>query len=233
VRLVSWNCAGFYQSKVKGKSEVKAEALARFRADIAIIQECERPPEIEGQGLVATERVVWDGDTKSRGIGVFAAGKYTLQLDERYDPTIRHCAPVRVTGPVCFNLMAIWTKPDREARISYVGQLQRALRHYHDFFNQGNTAVIGDFNANQRWDVGRTIEEQFTTITSRLSTYGLASVYHARLGEQSGLESRNTFYMHRNVNRGHHIDYCFGNRSGGFYEHGSRLTSPMGADGIG
>src|SRR5215470_6057468 len=104
MRLVAWNC--------NMALERKAAALLALRPDIAVVSECARPerflPRTELPGLSAEP--IWIGQNPHKGLAVLAFNGYRLQLAAPFHHTLRHVAPVHVSGPVEFLLLAVWAQ---------------------------------------------------------------------------------------------------------------------------
>jgi hypothetical protein len=104
MKLATWNCEGAYRNK--------AEAIARWMPDIAVIQECESPDRlIFASGVPRPTSQLWFGDLShpSKGLAVFSYTNFQFERIEPYHEEIRYCVPLRVTGEQSFNLLAIWT----------------------------------------------------------------------------------------------------------------------------
>jgi hypothetical protein len=71
-----------------------------------VIQECERPEKLIFPQDFQPASMAWFGDVgAAKGVGVFAFSGLQVQVaGEIYDPTIRYCVPLRVTGPWNFHL---------------------------------------------------------------------------------------------------------------------------------
>jgi hypothetical protein len=80
----------------------KFDAMLRLRPDIAVICECAEPKRLQalagsiGNGV----GTVWVGENCNKGLAVFAFNGYVVHLAAPFQATLRHVAPVRVTGPV-------------------------------------------------------------------------------------------------------------------------------------
>lgn len=65
MKLITWNCNGAFRRKLA--------YLAKFNADILIIQECEDPSQSKDADYRAwAQNYIWVGNSKNRGLGVFA-----------------------------------------------------------------------------------------------------------------------------------------------------------------
>ena len=67
---------------------------------------------------------------------------------------------------------------------------------------------MGDFNSNAIWDREHR-ERNHSVVVQQLMDLGLSSAYHFMNNEMQGEETQKTFYLHRNAEKGYHIDYCF------------------------
>jgi exonuclease III len=71
LKIITWNCNGAFRKKF--------EHLASFDADILLIQECENPLESKDDKYIAwASNYLWFGDTKNKGIGIFAKPAFKL-----------------------------------------------------------------------------------------------------------------------------------------------------------
>ena len=72
IKILTWNCNGTFRKKF--------ESLLKFDADIYVIQECENPKltkDIAYQDFSINH--LWKGDTKNKGVGIFAKSKFVLE----------------------------------------------------------------------------------------------------------------------------------------------------------
>ena len=126
VRLVTWNCCMALHRKF--------DAVLRLKPDIAIICECAEPARLAGfAGMNGFgSDAVWIGHNTHKGLAVFAFNGYTVRLAEPFYPTLRHVAPVRITGPLECNLLAVWAQNGSGGvnRKHQLGPLRRALSKY-------------------------------------------------------------------------------------------------------
>lgn len=82
---------------------------------------------------------VWVGSGRTKGLAIFSYGDYRVTLNRSFDPEIRWAAPVSVTGPTNFFLVAIWNmRPYKD--------VDSALAKYRRLLNRGSAVVAGDFN---------------------------------------------------------------------------------------
>jgi len=192
----------------------KFAALLRLRPDVAIVCECAEPRRLaQGgafEGLSADP--VWIGSNPNKGLAVFTYNGYAARLREPFYPTLRHIAPVHVSGPAAFNLLAVWAQ-NASAGVSrkhQLGPLRRALQKYGDFLTERAAIVAGDFNNNVFWHRPGWRLNHGNAVTA-LAKLGLVSAYHELRGEPQGSESVPTLYWRDRQKDGprYHIDYVF------------------------
>ena len=192
----------------------KVEALLALRPDIAVISECAEPERL--RRLTRSNWIendpVWIGHSATKGLAVFTFNGYRARLSQSYWPNLRYIAPVHISGPVAFNLLAVWAQNASGGimRKHQLGPLRRALSRYRHFLDEGPVALAGDFNSNAIWDKpGWRINHM--TLVEILRKRGLVSVYHAVRGEGHGQETVPTIYWRDRTRDGptYHIDYVF------------------------
>lgn len=209
MRLVAWNCNGGYHRK--------AGAIAALAPDIAVISECAQPMLLAQRGWrdFDPSSVIWVGTNPNKGLAVFAATGWRLSLIDGWAPTLRHIAPVRIEGPNCFNLLAVWAQNASGgiSRKHQLGPLRRALSHYRDFLAAAPSVLAGDFNNNRVWDrPGWRINHM--AMVEKARALRLESAYHYLTGEAEGAETQPTHYWRDRRKDGptYHIDYVFAPR---------------------
>lgn len=111
--------------------------------------------------------------------------------------------PVRVLGPVEFNLLAVWTW----AAPTYLSALTDGIEAYASLF-QSPTVVAGDFNGNPVVDRPRQ-RATWSGAFSRISELGSVSAYHHFTGAPYGAELSATHHHRRNPEHRFHINFCF------------------------
>lgn len=176
----------------------KMDALLSLHPDIAIIPEC------AAQADSPEGCSVWVGSIRFKGLAVLSFGDYRVALDESYDPSIQWAAPVRVTGPNDFFLLAIW------GQRPYGQGVQTAIETYRSQLSAGPSVVAGDFNQNSAWDA-RNRPRNHTNTVEMLGELGLISAYHHYFRRPQGRERHYTHYWRGQPESepGFHIDYCF------------------------
>ena len=200
MKIITWNCQGAYRKK--------AHLIAETKPDIAIIQECEPLEKLSFKpDCPPPFSSYWFGDSK-KGIGVFSYTNYDFQLSQIYDPRIRHCIPLRVSGKHSFNMIATWAMNHPDKQFSYIGQIYLAINQYRSFIQETDTIITGDFNSNVIWDRSAK-PRNMGAVIRELEMGNMTSVYHHYFQEKYGRESKNTLFMYRKKEKGYHIDYCF------------------------
>jgi len=210
MRIVAWNIC---QPRDRERNQA---ALSRLRPDIAVI--AERRRDLEAPAGCS----VWVGEdsNKNKGLAVLSFGDYRATLHPAYDPAIRWAAPVLVTAPHSFFLLAIWTmKPYRRS-------LQDALDRYHELLTDGPAVVAGDLNASSasmfRMRGGARCAAYGDSNRQRdanlyLGDLPLISAYHKFFKEAPGAERQATLHHlfkenKRSIfsqNKIYHYDFCF------------------------
>ena len=191
----------------------KFEALFSLQPDIAIVPECADLPTLQRKAEeLIPDQAVWVGENKNKGLGVFAFNGYEVRLDPSYNTDYRIIAPIRVEGPISFNLLAAWSFNNRGevGRKDQPGPVLRALDGYSDFCTERPLVVAGDFNNHVQWDKPGHANNQ-SNINQALSNRGLVSAYHAILNVEHGNEPKPTHYWRDRKKDGpsYHIDYIF------------------------
>jgi exodeoxyribonuclease-3 len=173
MKIISWNCKMAYRKK--------AELIAKYCPDLVVVPECE----YLGEG---TARKLWFGDNHKKGIGVFSYSDFQLELRKEYDSAFKYVIPILVTGPIDFNLIAVWAMNEvKDVRKRYVGQIYSAMNRYVDLLNTP-TIIIGDFNWNVNWDINPSypLNGKLADVIEILEEHGMRSLYHERYNEDFG-----------------------------------------------
>jgi exodeoxyribonuclease-3 len=206
MRLVAWNCNMALHRKI--------DALLALRPDVAVISECAEPlrlRETSKSSWIETEPV-WFGRNADKGLGVFAFNGYSVEYGQQTLPSLRYILPVRVTGRLRFNLLAVWAQNASAGvtRKRQVGPLRRSLTQYRAFLAEGPSVIAGDWNSNAIWDKpGWRINHMIKV--DMLANMGLVSAYHALSEEAHGQETTPTHYWRDRRKDGptYHIDFIF------------------------
>lgn len=199
VKIVSWNCNGALRNKLA--------AVRPLDADVYIIQECEDPARSDhGDYQAWASNHLWSGDTKNKGIGVFAREGISLQRVHLDPGPLQLFLPCVVADRL--SLLAVWTKQANSPTFRYIGQVWKYLQLHGDFLRATNSALIGDLNSNSVWDVWDRWWNH-SDVVRELQELGLNSAYHYQRGEEQGRELSPTLYLQRNVKKPYHVDYAF------------------------
>jgi exonuclease III len=203
-KILTWNCNGALRKKY--------ESITKFDADIYVIQECEDPNYVKDKGYEDfANNHLWHGDTKYKGIGIFAKANLTLNKldweDIYQDHIVKHFLPCSIDNK--FNLLAVWTHRNNSPNFGYIGQLWKYIQINKS--KMKNTFIVGDLNSNVIWDEWDRWWNH-SDVVKELESLGIESVYHKWTSEEQGKETQPTFYLHRNLNKSYHIDYCFAPR---------------------
>ena len=192
LRIVTWNCNG-------GKFPRKFPELEKLKPDIAVIQEIAEPRE-------QNNHCIWTYDTWApKGVAVCTFNGWTVSPAAKDPAAPGIFLPVRVNGPVTFNLLAVWTM----SKAKYIESLKPALEAYKDFLLSGPSVILGDFNSNTIWDKIHKRFNHTMTVEKLQNEFDLISVYHSFNKEEHGSERTPTFFEHRYQHEPYHIDYCF------------------------
>ena len=202
MKVVTWNCNGAFRKKF--------EHLLDFDADIYIIQECENPAEILHKKYQEwAVNYLWIGDTKNKGLGIFAKTEFELKKlswsNQYGDHFVKHFLPCSVNQD--FDLLAVWTHQNNSPNFGYIGQLWKYIQVNRE--NLKNMIIAGDFNSNSicdEWDRWW----NHSDVVNELKEIGIESLYHRFTGQGQGQETIPTLYFQRKIERPYHIDYVFG-----------------------
>ncbi|WP_162427154.1 endonuclease/exonuclease/phosphatase family protein [Pontibacter pudoricolor] len=202
MKIVTWNCNGAFRNKF--------ENILDFSADLYIIQECENPAEAKHQKYKDwAENYIWIGDTRNKGLAIFAKPEIKLKKldwpDQYQDHSVKHFLPCSINNE--FDLLAVWTHFNNSPNFGYIGQLWKYLQVNKDKLN--TTIVAGDFNSSAIWDQWDRWWNH-SDVVNELEKLGITSLYHKFTGEEQGKETSPTLYFQRKLGRPYHIDYIFG-----------------------
>ena len=183
----------------------KREVLYALKPDVAVVPECSQ----DAAKFCADDgySTCWWGDNRHKGLAVLAAKPWTLKVGNR--PTQRWIAPVSVSGPVRFLLVAVWACRVGDIKeFNYIGQVFEAIKKHHSWFSdEVPTVLCGDFNSNAIFRPRKI--RNHNAVVSLLDQRNIVSAYHAFFGEQHGEEKRPTHYFRFQRTDPFHIDYVF------------------------
>jgi len=199
LKIVTWNCNGALRKKFY--------TLDQFNADIIIVQECENPNGIKHLEYTQwAKNYLWIGDSKNKGIGIFA--RHGIQLEaldwsnQYKDHTVKYFLPCKVNSE--FTLLAVWNHHNNSPNFGYIGQFWKYLQVNRTLFE--NIIIAGDFNSNKIWDQWDRWWNH-TDVFNDLEMLGIHSLYHSFTNEYQGQESIPTFFLQRKIEKPYHIDY--------------------------
>lgn len=205
MKLVVWNCdQGLHR---------KAEVLLGLTPDLAVVPKAARQARTVVQKSSGS---VWVGAEKNKGLGVYGFNGYQLKLHEAYDKQLQWVAPVVVSGPASFLLLATWSlqhwatefHPDQRKR----PQVEVALEVYAEAIKASKLPLVvaGDFNSCLAWDQREKNSRHANTLRA-LAGQGLVSAYHAARGVEQGQEAEPTHYWRERSRSApkYHIDFAF------------------------
>ena len=201
MKIISWNCNGALRKKFSH--------IAELNADIYIIQECEDP--VKANDIEYSKwasNYLWLGDSKNKGIGIFAKSNITLEKlnwsNSFRDHTVKYFLPCIVNND--FQLLGVWTHKNNSPNFGYMGQFWKYLKTNLPSFDK--IIIAGDFNSNKIWDEWDRWWNH-SDVVKILGDQNIKSVYHELTGEEQGEESKPTFFLQRKREKAYHIDYFF------------------------
>lgn len=191
MKIITWNCNGAFRNKF--------DSLLDYQADIYIIQECENPTESKHDEYRNwAKNHLWIGDTKNKGVGIFAKPEIILEkldwINNFKNHSVKHFLPCKVNND--FNLLAVWTHRNNSPNFSYIGQLWKYLQVNKEKLN--GALIAGDFNSNAIWDEWDRWWNH-SDVVRELKEYGIESIYHKLTGEEHGKESKPTLYFQKKL----------------------------------
>ena len=188
----------------------KAGFINIYQPDIVIVPECEHPDKLKfNNDCKIPSDIIWEGNNKNKGLGVFSYSNYKFKLLDDYNPELKNILPIDVQGGnFDFILFAIWANNPEDPGNHYVGQVWKAINYYENLLNNTNVILMGDFNSNSIWDYKHP-GGSHSDVVNFLKKNKIQSTYHAYHQQLMGKETHPTLYMHRHLNKPYHIDYCF------------------------
>ena len=202
MKVITWNCNMAFRKK--------AAFILEHKPDILVVPECEHSEKlIFPPGLDHPKDMLWFGENKNKGIGIFSYSDFSLELMPTYNPTLKMIIPVAVKGgPFDFTLYAIWANNPNDPDGQYIEQVWKALHHYQNQLSDARIMLVGDFNSNTIWDRTHRIGNH-SDVVKWLEERGIFSAYHIYHKQTQGTERHPTLYMYRHEDKPYHIDYCF------------------------
>ena len=202
MRLIAWNCNMAFRKKL---AVVLSES-----PDILVISESESPEKfILTEDIPVPNDSVWFGDNPHKGIGVYTYNGFTIQKIKAYNPEFRYVIPLLISNhEIEFVLLAIWCQKP-VTNDNYGTHTWQAINYYTTLLKNEKVIIAGDLNSNTIWDKPNR-EANHSNIVNRLEKKGIKSTYHVFKQEKQGEEKCPTLFLHRNVLKPYHIDFCFG-----------------------
>lgn len=202
MKVVTWNCNGAFRKKF--------ERIVELNADIYVIQECENPIESKHKEYQNwAENYIWKGDTKNKGLAIFAKPEIKLEeldwTNKFRDHSVKHFLPCKINDD--FDLLAVWTHKNNSQYFDYIGQFWKYLQVNKKNFKE--IILAGDFNSSAIWHHYDKWWNH-SDVINELAEIGIESFYHKFTGELQGKESKPTLFFQRNKEKQYHIDYIFG-----------------------
>ena len=187
----------------------KYKHILPFDPDLLIVSECEHPDKFSDKFY---DDVLWIGDNKNKGLGVFSFNDFKITIHESYCENYKYILPVIVKGNEAMNLIAIWSQNNKEdPRRRYIGEIWQSLNFYKDMLKYP-TIIAGDFNWNVIWDKENqkyTLHGTLTDVINLLNQFEIFSMYHTFTNVKFGTEKEPTLYFRKNKKTPYHIDYVF------------------------
>lgn len=187
----------------------KNKAILKYRPDILIVAECENETKLKfGELTPIPNDFYWFGDNEHKGIGIFSYSDFGLKLFKNYNPEFRYVIPLTVKGENNFNLFAIWAMNNKESpHARYIAQVWLAINYY---IFDNDSIFIGDFNSNKIWDNESPRKYgNHSEVHNYLRVRNIHSLYHLKTNEELGNEKTPTLFLHRDIKKPYHIDYCY------------------------
>ncbi len=202
MKIITWNCNMAFRKK--------AEFILAHKPDILVVPECEHPDKIIFKtGLPKPTQILWYGNNRNKGLGIFSYNNYELNILDTYKPSLKTIIPISVKGKdIEFTLFAIWAFNPTDKDGVYVEQIWKAIHHYDKFLSDENIILTGDFNSNTIWD-RKYREGNHSAVVKKLEEKKIYSCYHLHHRQLQGKELHPTLYMYRHKDKPYHIDYCF------------------------
>jgi exonuclease III len=186
----------------------KYEKILPYNPDLLIVPECEHPGKFTDDFY---SNVLWTGDNKNKGLGVFSFNDIEISLHESYCEEYRYVLPIKMTNPKATNLIAIWSQNNKEdPKRRYIGEVWKSLNYYKDML-KSTVIIAGDFNWNVIWDrkPDYPLYGTLTNVIHFLKQLEIHSVYHKSANISFGHEKEPTLYFRKNRKTPYHIDYVF------------------------
>jgi endonuclease/exonuclease/phosphatase family metal-dependent hydrolase len=193
LRLIAWNCH-------HGSLSTRLAELAPSAPSLVFLQECRTTEEVSSAGPFVTQGV---NATKAIALGSLDRAYQVAKLRRRANCG-RAVVGARVSGPVSFTALGIWSQGPR-----YVDDVMRTLEAYDRVLRSGPAVVMGDLNSGTNLSARQRPSKGHSRIIDALADLGLVSAYHAFHKVAHGQETHPTYLHQHNPSRPWHIDFCF------------------------
>ena len=206
-RIVVWT--------VGSAIEKRYPEIVGLEADVIVTARSGNEVRLLKAGRNTHSAMAWVGRHSQRGLGTLSFDPTFVKLEAgKWDQRLEWIAPIAVSGPVTYNLMAIWALNER-AQVKFKtnppsSQPMQMLRLYKKIL-ESPTVIAGDFNNNPvfhrndpSWDM--------LELIARFEALGFVSAYHAFSGLDHGdpREQPTRFKPETaGILESHHTDYCF------------------------
>ena len=199
MKIVSWNANCKFRDKLN--------IIDAYGWDILIVQECENPNTSKDTVYKKwATNYKWVGDLEYKGLGLFLPEDMNADIVGINPHSNKHFITVQLHNGM--QILAVWAHAGSKRSFGYIYQLWEYLKANEKTLDWDNLVIIGDWNSNAQWDKKRKVGNH-SDVCNFLNSKGLFSGYHSDGEIPHGSEPDNTFFMHRNLDKGYHIDYLF------------------------
>jgi hypothetical protein len=154
------------------------------------------------------KQLFWMGRNEAKGLAIIVKGDSSRPVANINNDLI-YFLPIQtqfglIVGTWAFNRRA------RKFGSMCSGNLADVLKFYEPSISSNSQAIIsGDFNNGPQWDFTSFHINNFRHLNSELSNSDFISSYHNFTNEKFGAENSDTYFHHRNQEKGFHIDYVY------------------------
>ena len=195
LQIVTWNCPN---KSLEQAIQIIEKNIGK-RPDILVIQEINEPVMDSSNSCCVFQK------SSNKGVVIVSFNGYTLEKYTMNEDVPDFFIPVKINGPVFFNLLAVWTQKTPK----YIESVQTAINSYQNFLKSASSVVLGDFNSNSVWDYKYRKFNHSIMVKELNERFDLVSSYHSGTGFEQGKEKHPTLYWRWNKDSQFHIDYCF------------------------
>jgi len=188
----------------------KFEKILSLNPDLIVLQECEQKHKIQkALSNYTYNQIIWYGNNVHKGVAIISFKATFIELSQNHNLKYDFIIPIKlVNQKKIINLFGIWAMPNKTDKTKgYIGQIWEAINYYSSVL-KSDSILIGDFNSNAIWDKKRRIGNH-TDVVNFLDSKNIISIYHENHKCLHGEEPHPTLYLHKNLEKPYHIDYCF------------------------